>query len=68
MQQLIGLTIQTAGEIMVALTVIMVHYHVLKEHKVDEDVFRTMKKEQKLAILGIACIGLGYALQVYPLF
>jgi len=60
----IGLTIDTIGKIMLGITVLMVHWHILKEHKIDIDVLRTMKREQILGISGILLILAGYIMQL----
>ena len=49
----IGLTLDTLGKIMLGITVLMVHWHVVKEHKIDVDVLRAMKRERTLAVLAI---------------
>ena len=59
----IGFTIDVIGKILIAYTAIRVHHRFWKEHRVDERVFRVMKKEQLLGIIGIALIVLGYILQ-----
>lgn len=58
---LIGATFATLGEVLVAYTVIRVHHRVMKEHQIDDKVFKIMRKEQKVAILGIVLIIIGYA-------
>lgn len=60
----IGFSLDVLGKIMVAFTAIMVHHRFRKEHKVDERVFRSMRREQVIAIMGIALIIVGYLLQV----
>lgn len=57
-------TLDVIGKIMIAYTTIMVHYRFWKEHKVDEKVFATMKRERVIAILGIILIIIGYILQI----
>ena len=57
---LLGLTFTALGEIIVAYTIISVHHRVMKEHKIDANVFKTMKKEQKIALVGILFIIVGY--------
>ena len=59
----LGLTIDTLGKILLGITVLMVHWHVVKEHKIDVDVLAMMKKEQLLGILGIVLIIIGYVIQ-----
>lgn len=60
----IGLTLDTIGKILLGLTVLMVHWHVLKEHRIDRDVLLSMKREQFLAVLAIILIIIGYILQL----
>lgn len=60
----LGLTIDTLGKILLGITVLMVHWHVLKEHKIDADVLHSMKREQFLGVLAILLIVLGYILQL----
>jgi len=60
----VGLTIDTLGEILLGITVLMVHHHVIKEHHIDMDVLRSMKRERIFGVLGIVLIIIGYILQV----
>ncbi|HDY73129.1 MAG TPA: hypothetical protein ENH86_00975 [Candidatus Jorgensenbacteria bacterium] len=60
----IGLTLDTLGKVLLGITVLMVHWHVLKEHKIDADVLRTMKREQALGASAILLIIIGYVLQL----
>lgn len=60
----VGLTIDTAGKILLGVTVLRVHWHVLKEHRIDMDVLRTMKWEQTLGLLSVLLIAAGYVLQL----
>lgn len=62
--ELIGFTLDVVGKIMVAFTAIMVHHRFRKEHKVDEKVFRSMRREQVIAIVGILLIITGFFLQL----
>ena len=59
-----GATLTALGEITVAYTVISVHHRFMKEHKVDEKVFKVMYKEQKIAVMGIMLIIAGYVVEV----
>ena len=59
----IGFTIDVIGKVLIAYTAIRVHHRFWKEHRVDERVFRSMKKEQLSGIVGIALIVIGYVLQ-----
>ncbi|MDA2922993.1 hypothetical protein MYX07_07055 [Patescibacteria group bacterium AH-259-L07] len=62
--ELIGHISDVVGKIMVAFTAIMVHHRFWKEHKVDELVFRSMKREQLIGIIGIIFILIGFFLQL----
>lgn len=66
--EFIGFTILTAGELLVGFTAVMVHRRFWKEHKVDETLFKEMKKEQIIGIVGLVLIGMGYLLQVIGRF
>ena len=60
----IGYTIQTIGEVLVGLTVIMVHHRVLDEHRIDRKVLRILRKEQLIGGIAIAMIITGYILHM----
>lgn len=64
MQEYIGITLQTLGEIFIAFTVLKVHQRVLKEQRIDERVFKVIKFEQLLGIFGIMFLVLGYVLLI----
>lgn len=59
-----GTTIQTLGEVMIALTVLSVHFRMWQEHRIDSAVFQEMKKERIVGILAVAFIIIGYLLQL----
>ena len=61
-------TLDVIGKILIALAAISVHHRFLNEHKIDTKVFRSMKREQKLAFLGIAMILISYFLELYLLY
>lgn len=61
---IVSATLTALGEITIAYTVISVHHRVMKEHKIDDKVFKIMHKEQKLALIGIALILAGYIINV----
>lgn len=62
--ELIGYIFDVTGKIMIAFTAIMVHHRFRKEHKVDELVFKSMKREQLIGIIGIVFILIGFFLQL----
>ena len=59
-----GFTIDVIGKIMIAYTAITVHRRFFKEHRVDERVFRAMKREQWVGIVGVIFIIAGYFMQL----
>lgn len=52
------------GEILVAYMVVSVHHRVMKEHKIDASVFRSMRREQIIVSIGVGLIILGFILNV----
>lgn len=60
----IGLTITTIGEILIAVAVIRVHSHVIAEHKIDAKVLKQMKFERNFAVLGVILLIVGFIFQV----
>lgn len=61
---LLGFILDVIGKVMVAYTAITVHRRFWQEHKVDEFVFKAMKKEQIVGIAGIFLIIIGFILQL----
>ena len=61
--ELIGFTLDVIGKLMVAYTAIRVHYRFWKEHRVDESVFKAMRNERNIGIIGMALIVIGYLMQ-----
>ena len=53
-----------AGTILIAYMAIRVHVVVQKEHKIDNRVFKAMKREQYLGILGIFFILAAFVLKI----
>lgn len=62
---LLGLTMGTIGKIVLGVAVLRVHIHILKEHKIDNIVLQSMKREQVVTVFGLLLIVIGYALEVY---
>ena len=61
---IIGLTFEISGEIMIAFTAIRVHYRFRKEHRIDKRVFLSMRREHVVGITGIILLVLAYLLQL----
>ncbi|MCP6720300.1 MAG: hypothetical protein KJI72_03230 [Patescibacteria group bacterium] len=64
MIEFIATTSDFIGKLLIAYTALRVHHRFLSEHKVDRLVFRAMKREQRLGILGIIFIVAGYLLKI----
>lgn len=62
--ELVGLTFSTAGELLLAVTVLTVHHKLKKEHQIDRAVENEITFEQFVGILAIILIALGYLLQI----
>ncbi|MCA9380988.1 hypothetical protein KC678_01880 [Candidatus Dojkabacteria bacterium] len=48
--------LELIGGILIAFTVISVHHKILHDHKIDDNVFVTIRREQILAIIGIVLL------------
>lgn len=62
--EFLGFTLDLIGKVLVAYTAIRVHYRFWKEHRIDAEVFKVMKREQLVGFIGIVLIVLGYLLQI----
>ena len=60
----IGFTLHVLGEVIVATMVLRVHHRVREEHRIDDKVFRAMKREYIVGIFGIILILTGFLLQL----
>lgn len=65
MYQLLGASIHVSGELLVAYTVLRVHHRVLHERKMDKKVFRAMRKEQVIGLIGALLILSGFLIEVF---
>lgn len=60
----LSLTFSYAGKALLGITVINVHAHIIKEHRIDRDVLTYMKKERVLGITGVIFLTIGYVLEL----
>ena len=63
--EIIGFILTTTGEILLGAMVLIIHWHILKEHKIDADVLKQMRQEQFLGAFAIMSIVIGFFLQVF---
>jgi len=59
-----GLTLGVIGKVLLGVAVMMVHWRIIKEHKIDKAVLTEMRKERNIAFLGIILILIGYILEL----
>jgi len=59
-----GLSIGTAGKVLLGMAVVSVHWKIVKEHKIDKKVLKEMKKERDTALVGIAFVITGYLFEI----
>jgi len=57
-------TLRFIGEVTIAIAVLRVHTHLLKEHKLDRDVYTTIKREKLFVLVGVLAIFIGFILQI----
>ncbi|MCK5466451.1 hypothetical protein KAI56_03080 [Candidatus Parcubacteria bacterium] len=62
--EIIGFILTTTGEILLGAMVLIIHWHILKEHRIDADVLKQMKQEQFLGAFAIISIVTGFFLQI----
>jgi hypothetical protein len=60
----LGLTLETLGEVLLGLGVYFVHKRVIKEHRIDNEVLKSMLHERTLSITAIILIVVGYFMQM----
>ncbi|OHA16674.1 MAG: hypothetical protein A3G52_03060 [Candidatus Taylorbacteria bacterium RIFCSPLOWO2_12_FULL_43_20] len=58
------ITLEAIGTLLIAWAALRVHHRVLNEHKISSRVFRVMRIEQRLGVVGMPLVFLGYILNV----
>lgn len=59
-----GMTLGTAGKLLLGFAVLRVHTRIREEKRIDEVVIRTIKREEVLTALAVLLIIAGYVLEV----
>lgn len=59
-----GLTVGTVGKLILGIAVLRVHIGILKEHKIDDVVLKSIVRERYITLFGLALITIGYILEV----
>ena len=60
----LGLTLGFLGKILLGITVIRVHSHIVSERRIDLSVLKHMKRERVLGILGVIFMVIGYIFEL----
>jgi len=61
---IIAVTLGVLGKVLLGVAVIRVHSHIMKEHRIDDDVINAIKRERYISIIAILFIIIGYLLEV----
>jgi len=62
-QELIGYTLSILGKLLIAVSVLIVHIKISREHKIDAKISKEVRHELYLTIIGIILIVIGYILE-----
>lgn len=65
--QLIGLALATMGEVLLGITVILVHIKLKKEKKIDRFVIKQITIEETLGVLAVIMMIIGFIMQAVNL-
>lgn len=60
-----GLTAGIIGKILLGVAVINVHWHIIREKHIDEDVIGALKRERWVAIMGVILMVVGFFLELF---
>jgi len=60
----LSITLETVGTLLIAWAALRVHHRMLNEHKVSSRVFRIMRIEQRLGMVGMVFVFAGYLLNL----
>ena len=59
-----GLTFGVVGKVTIGIAVMMVHWRIVKEHRIDRIVLTEMRRGRNVALLGIVLMVVGYILEL----
>jgi len=62
--EIISSTFSFAGTVFIAYAALRVHHRVLYEHKMDEKVFKVMRREQVIGLAGVTMLTIGYVVNL----
>lgn len=58
-------SLEFVGGLMIAFAALRVHHRFLNEHQVDDLVFNIMKREQRIGIVGVILLTMGFFLNLW---
>jgi hypothetical protein len=64
MAYVIARTLETIGTLLIALMALNVHHHLLEEHRLDDTVNRSIRREQIVGMIGVAFVVVGFILEL----
>lgn len=62
---LFATALEFLGTLCIAIAALSVHHRFLNEHRVDDKVLSTMKREQKIGFVGVFLVSIGFALNMF---
>lgn len=62
--EFISILFETPGTLMIAYAALSVHHRVLHQHTIDDSVFASMKREQRIGKIGVLLVLIGFVLQL----
>ena len=62
--EIIALTFDFVGKVLIAVMALLVHRRVRKEHKIDKKVLRGMRLEQSVGFLAILLLSVAYVIKL----
>ena len=65
MELFFGEGLMVLGEVLIGISVLLVHRRMMQDHRIDKKVIRDIRKEQLVGILGIAFIIVGYIMTFF---
>jgi len=61
---LLSSTLDLIGKVMISYTALAVHFRMLKEHKMDEQVYKEIRRERIIGVLGIIFMVAAYLIKL----
>lgn len=59
-----GITLGMVGKILLGIAVLRVHMGIFREHKIDDVVLKTIKRERTITYIALLLIVIGYGIEM----